>query len=307
MDWKYYEPCFESDEYNKEMIKYSPWSGHRYFVYDLIASWRPKRIVELGSFYGCSTFAMAQAAKDFNLSAEIFAVDIWESFEDYTHQDYVEDIYGSFLGVRERCRVETYIKPLKMTFSDASRQFERNSIDLLHIDGSHYYDDVKRDFTEWLPYVKEDGVILFHDVGDTLINGHIMGSHIFWNELKERYQNHFEFMFSCGLGIICLNQEQADLLAQVDFGWYQKKYNLDSDQFKDELRKKYFETRDKGLYIEDLKKQIEIKDEHLKRYERDRKKLQQDYERDRKKLQQDYERTIEGKDLYIKELEDRLK
>jgi hypothetical protein len=33
-----------------------------------------------------------------------------------------------------------------MTFKDASSQFEAGSIDLLHIDGAHRYEDVKEDF-----------------------------------------------------------------------------------------------------------------------------------------------------------------
>ena len=64
MDWKYYDPVFECDEYNRDMLRFAPWSGHRRFVYDLVSNIRPATIVELGSFYGCSTFAFAQAVKD---------------------------------------------------------------------------------------------------------------------------------------------------------------------------------------------------------------------------------------------------
>ncbi len=36
-------------------------------------------------------------------------------------------------------------------------------IDLLFIDGSHHYEDVKQDFLQWSRYVKTGGLILFHD------------------------------------------------------------------------------------------------------------------------------------------------
>ena len=50
MEWMNYTPEFECDNYNRDMLKYSPWSGHRLFAYDLIANTRPETVVELGSF-----------------------------------------------------------------------------------------------------------------------------------------------------------------------------------------------------------------------------------------------------------------
>ena len=39
--WNYHSPKFECDTYNLEMMKYSPWSGHRLFAYDYICSMKP--------------------------------------------------------------------------------------------------------------------------------------------------------------------------------------------------------------------------------------------------------------------------
>jgi len=36
-------------------------------------------------------------------------------------------------------------------------------IDYIFIDGDHRYDAVKRDFNDWFPYVKQSGIIAFHD------------------------------------------------------------------------------------------------------------------------------------------------
>lgn len=36
-------------------------------------------------------------------------------------------------------------------------------IDLLFIDDSHYYDDIKANFDHFLPYVKSGGYVVFHD------------------------------------------------------------------------------------------------------------------------------------------------
>lgn len=66
-----------------------------------------------------------------------------------------------------------------MTFDQAMLQFDDGSIDILHIDGSHFYEDVKHDYETWKIKVKANGIIMFHDIGDEVINGGIMGSHIF--------------------------------------------------------------------------------------------------------------------------------
>ena len=181
MTWNYYTPEFECDKYNRDMLKYSPWSGHRLFGYDLIANLKPNVVVELGSFYGCSMFAFAQAVKDLKLDTVLYGVDLWETFDKFTEQDYKEDIYGAFLRVKETCFSQQHVKMMKMTFDQAAEYFEEGSIDILHIDGSHFYEDVKHDFEIWSPKLKKNSSVLIHDNGDEIINGCIMGSHTYWN------------------------------------------------------------------------------------------------------------------------------
>ena len=53
---------------------------------------------------------------------------------------------------------------LRMGFEEALQQFEDGSIDLLHIDGNHEYESVKKDFANWLPKLKKGGLILMPDI-----------------------------------------------------------------------------------------------------------------------------------------------
>lgn len=333
MKWNYFDPVFECDAYNREMLKYAPWSGHRRFAYDLAANLKPHILVELGSFYGCSMFAFAQAVKDLHLDTRLYSVDVWEAFDKFTESAYREPIYQAFMEVKEKCFREQELFPMKMTFDQAAEQFGDGSVDLLHIDGSHFYDDVKHDFYTWLPKLKKDSVVLFHDIADEIINGGIMGSHVFWNELKADYPWHMQFDFSCGLGVLFMSENKyLEVTSSIQIEAYQKKENSAAVAMKDELCKMYFQLRDQNQYIVSLKEQIQIKEQHLERYRHDIKKLQEDYEttiqgkdayishleaelgnkaqemqQDRKVVIDAYEETIRKKDMYIAELEQRLK
>lgn len=53
--------------------------------------------------------------------------------------------------------------------------------DLIFIDADHSYEGVKKDFYNYLPLLKKNGVIGFHDVD----NPEWMGINKFWNELKK--------------------------------------------------------------------------------------------------------------------------
>lgn len=311
--WIYYNAKLECDKFNESMLKYSPWSGHRSFGYDLIANIQPKIVVELGSFYGCSTFTFAQAIKDLNLSTVLWSIDLWEEFDEYTQDDYKKDIYNAFKQIRDSCYDKKYIEMLKMTFDQARDQFANSSVDILHIDGSHFYEDVKHDFESWLPKLKENGIILFHDVSDDEINGDKMGSYYFWKELEEIYPYHCLFDFSCGLGLIFLSEKiYNQFLAEVDLEYYQKINNRLSTKYKDQLRKDYFLFLDKEYHIQELMKQLKIKEQHIKAYADDKKARElfvETIELDRKNLYKaiaDYKKTEIDRTNYICQLESLL-
>ena len=69
-------------------------------------------------------------------------------------------------------------------------QFEQilrgRAVDLMFIDGDHTYEGVKKDFEMYSPFVRNGGVVAFHDIlkeqgeADCEVNR-------FWNEIKEHY------------------------------------------------------------------------------------------------------------------------
>lgn len=215
--WYITSPKYEADNWNP-MLKVSPWSGHRNFVYDLLNYIEPKKIVELGTHYGCSFFAMCQSIKDRKLNyIELFAVDTWKGDEQAGL--YGEEVWIKVNEIKKKSYTEVNAKLLRMYFDEASRLFEDETFDLIHIDGLHTYEAVSHDFSVWLPKLKKNGIMLFHDIHSDLN----YGSDRFWQELLEKYKISFEFTHSWGLGI---------LFPKGDF-WYK---NFLQQNFEDKIK-----------------------------------------------------------------------
>src|SRR5664279_2592453 len=87
---------------------------------------------------------------------------------------------------------------MRMAFSDALPYFENGSIDLLHIDGRHFLEDVRADFESWLPKLSNRAVVLFHDIN---VRQREFGVHRLWSNLSEKYPN-FSFIHGNGLGVL---------------------------------------------------------------------------------------------------------
>jgi len=269
MQWIYHEPVFECDRMNEDVLVHSPWAGHRNFAYDYVSNMKPKRIVELGSYYGCSAFAFMQAIKDHHLPTEFFAVDTWCG-DSFTQTDYQEDIYAAFKQINDGCFSGVRSTMLRKTFDEACETFSDASIDLLHIDGSHNYEDVKNDYTRWRSKLHPDGVVFFHDVGHDLLFGEPMGSHIYWEELKRENPYTLEFPFSNGLGLLFASREMyCQVRDSFDPAHYQNLLNLQDTRNKDRIRKDHFVIRDLKYYNADLIGQTEILKHHLDRYQQD--------------------------------------
>jgi MMP 1-O-methyltransferase len=120
-------------------------------LYDLAKGCTGKGvIVEIGSWKGKSTTCLGLGSRA-GKSVPIFAVD--------PHADYR---FGEFKENIERAGVADLVTPIASKSQDAVSGFDR-PIELLFVDGSHEYDDVKADFDQWVPKLVDGGTIAVHD------------------------------------------------------------------------------------------------------------------------------------------------
>jgi predicted O-methyltransferase YrrM len=107
-------------------------------------------IVEIGSWKGKSTTCLGLGSRA-GKGVRIFAVD--------PHADYR---FSEFKENMERAGIIDLVTPVPSTSQAKANDFHE-PIELLFIDGSHEYEDVKADFDQWVPKVVEGGTIAVHD------------------------------------------------------------------------------------------------------------------------------------------------
>ncbi|WP_272819126.1 class I SAM-dependent methyltransferase [Scytonema hofmannii] len=151
-------------------------------------------IVEIGSFKGRSTVAMAYACIGTN--RKIYCIDTWDGNDsDFPDRNFF-DIWQQNI---QKNGLEQYVVPLRGDSHDILSRWndlaDGKLIDFIFIDGSHQYLDVLRDFELSFPMVKDSGWIAFHDVIHTWPGPERVWHHI----AKCRLVNHeYSSTLACG-------------------------------------------------------------------------------------------------------------
>jgi hypothetical protein len=180
--------------------KKSGWIEHTPFAMFLIELLQPRIFVELGTQHGVSYCAFCEAVQELKLPTHCYAVDTWLGDAHATH--YKESVYRDLLAHHRQ--YESFSTLLRMTFDQALPYVPDAAVDLLHIDGLHFYDAVKHDYETWRPKLSERAVILFHD---TMELHNAFGVHQLWRELSPHFPN-FNMEHGHGLGILAVGPHQ---------------------------------------------------------------------------------------------------
>jgi glycosyltransferase involved in cell wall biosynthesis len=186
----------------------SAWYGHVPFAAWIVANHRPRRLVELGTHNGVSYAAFCEAVLRENLDTRCTAIDTWEGD---AHAGFYDETVHAELRRFHDARYGAFSDLRRMRFDQALAHVAPGSIDLLHIDGRHFYDDVREDFTSWQDRLSPRAVVLFHD---TNVHAHDFGVWKLWAELRARHPG-FEFLHGHGLGVLAVGTEVAGPVAAL--------------------------------------------------------------------------------------------
>ena len=186
----------------------SAWFGHVPFAHWLVGQHRPRSIVELGAHNGVSFAAFCEAVLRCGVDASALAVDTWRGDEHAGF--YGDDVYADLVKFHDQ-HYAGFSTMLRATFDEALGFVLDGSVDLLHIDGRHRYEDVSHDYATWVPKLSPRAVVLFHD---TNVRQGDFGVWRLWAELREAHPS-FEFLHGHGLGVLACGPEVQGSIAEL--------------------------------------------------------------------------------------------
>lgn len=173
------------------------WSGHLAFANDLIASTSPSLIVEVGAYLGESYFGFCQSVAENSLNCLCYGVGDWQHSShqcSFTANDLFTEVSSynekNYAGFSYLIRHDT---------DESAGQFSNESIDVLHLDRTPNYEQVREDFRLWFPKVKRGGLVLLHDI---VLRDSGFGVWRLWQEIEANFQETFSFHHSSGLGVV---------------------------------------------------------------------------------------------------------
>lgn len=114
------------------------------------------KIVEIGCYLGRTTRALGD-----NTKGVVYAVDDFVGPRDMNLPIYLrENLFETFLYAVVDLVNDKKVIPVISDHSEVKLDF---SPDMVFIDGSHTYQDIKRDIEMWLPRITKGGLICGHD------------------------------------------------------------------------------------------------------------------------------------------------
>jgi predicted O-methyltransferase YrrM len=123
----------------------------------------PLTIVEIWSWKGRSSIALASGLVDSGREGTVWAIDPHTGSVEHVEQWGRVDTFAEYLANIGRSGVGGRVSPLRLPSHEARPQFGDRSVDLLFIDGSHEYADVRRDIDDWMSALRAPAVVAFND------------------------------------------------------------------------------------------------------------------------------------------------
>lgn len=183
-------------------------------LWDLAGAVHSGVVMEIGSFEGYSTIILAKALANRGAGVIMYAIDPHTgkgSETDERESLSVVDTWPRFSENIRQAGVSDIVRGMKMKSEEAAEGWEK-PVELLFIDGSHKYEDVKKDFLLWRPYLVPGGVVLFHDMWSPGVCKVIVQY-----VLRDKALGEFKFTPCCMLRATNINGKRYHLLQNIPF------------------------------------------------------------------------------------------
>lgn len=144
--------------------KIGGWNSYDPIFAELIGNLSPRLICEVGSWLGASAINMAQLAPE----ATVYCVDTWKGSREHAGMHFLPTLYESFLSNVRDNGLQSRVLPLRMTSAEGYHKLKGDGLvfDLIYIDGSHEYDDVKQDLAMYWELLRTGGIMLGDDFNE---------------------------------------------------------------------------------------------------------------------------------------------
>jgi predicted O-methyltransferase YrrM len=199
--------------------------GLGWLYYSLPRIYKPKLVVMIGSGRGFLPILIAKGLKDNKDKTACYFID--PSLDDafWQNKAKTQKWFKNF-GVEKIISHQLYTT---QKFIKTPLYQKMKNIDLLVIDGNHFYNYVKFDFKSFAKKLSKNAIILFHDSISRSKNPQWNGPLKFLNELKkDKHYQFFDFKIGAGLTICqkTFYEQSPDYLKNLAQKWQGKKYQF---------------------------------------------------------------------------------
>jgi hypothetical protein len=133
-------------------------------LYELAKAVEEGCIVEVGSYRGRSTVALARGSLDGH-EVPVYAIEPHELFTGVLGGQFGPQDRAAFFRAMLDSGCAEVVRLINLSSEQVAPTW-RMPVSLLWIDGDHRYEGVRRDFDCWLPHVTPTGTIVFDDSRD---------------------------------------------------------------------------------------------------------------------------------------------
>jgi hypothetical protein len=140
------------------------WFTYPNFYSSVVASFPSgSKFVEVGSWRGRSACFLGVEIHNSGKDIKLDCVDTWNGSEEHVGYEILENdgLYNEFISNIEP--LSNIINPIRMESLKAVNLYEDESLDMVFLDASHRYEDIKADILAWYPKVKKGGIFSGHD------------------------------------------------------------------------------------------------------------------------------------------------